>query len=97
MNNKRLLLLIAALLLCRGAVLGQNRNQGLNLKITVISDADGQPVPGASCVLPDYGIYAMADLDGLAILEKVPAGKATLEIQMLGYEDFKQGYVGIVV
>ena len=93
MNNKRLLLLIAALLLCRGAVLGQNRNQGLNLKITVISDADGQPVPGASCVLPDYGIYAMADLDGLAILEKVPAGKATLEIQMLGYEDFKQGYV----
>ena len=93
MNLKRLLLLFAALLLCRGAALGQNRNQALNLKITVISDADGQPVPGASCVLPDYGIYAMADLDGLAILEKVPAGKASLEIQMLGYEDFKQTYV----
>ena len=93
MNLKRLLLLFAALLLCRGAALGQNRNQALNLKITVISDADGQPVPGASCVLPDYGIYAMADLDGLAILEKVPAGKASLGIQMLGYEDFKQTYV----
>ena len=89
----RLLLCVALLAFCWSQARAQSRNHALNLKVTVISDSDGQPVPGASCVLTDYGIYAMADLDGLALLEKVPAGKAALEVQMLGYEDFKQTFV----
>ena len=89
----KLLFFVAVLISCWVPAKGQNRNQSHNLRVTVMSDSDGQPVPGASCVLTDYGIFAMADLDGVAILEKVPSGKATMQIQMLGYEDFKQSYV----
>ena len=89
---KRTLLLVLCLLLV-GKAYGQVKGSSLTLHVNIMSDADGQPVPGASCQLTDYGIFAMADLDGNAVLEKVPRGKATLEVQMLGYEDFKQTFV----
>ena len=66
----------------------QSRAKSLTLQLTVLSDTDGQPVPGAACLLTDYGIFAITDADGSASLEKVPAGEATLSIQMLGFEDY---------
>ena len=68
----------------------QGKAAGFNVRLEVISEADGLPVIGATCQMTDYGIYAVSDLDGLAVLEKVPSGKATLLVQLLGYEDFKQ-------
>ena len=68
----------------------QSRAKSLTLQLTVVSDTDKQPVAGAACMLTDYGIFAITDAEGRARLEKVPAGDATLSIQMLGFEDFSE-------
>ncbi|MBO4634429.1 MAG: TonB-dependent receptor [Bacteroidales bacterium] len=68
------------------------QNKSVSLKITVLSNTDGQPVTGASCLLTDYGIFAITDVDGKADLAKVPVGKASMHIQMLGYEDFQESF-----
>ena len=86
-----LALLLALLFLgAEGSVYAQNRAKPLTLHVTVVSDTDRQPVAGAACLLTDYGIFAITDADGRASLEKVPAGDATLSIQMLGFEDFAE-------
>jgi len=88
-----LMLLCACLLLAWGPPSrAQGKGKVHSLKVTVLSGTDGQPLPGVTCHLKDYGIFALTDLDGLATLEKVPAGKAVLSVQMLGYEDFTGEY-----
>lgn len=64
-------------------------NQKWSLKITIVDAADKQPIIGASTLFRDYGIYGMANLDGVAILKNLPSGTATFEIQMMGYEPYK--------
>lgn len=86
---KRTLKLICLLLLLSwGSVRAQNKP--LKIAVTVLSATDGQPVVGASCLITDYGIFAITDAEGKATLVKVPAGKASLSVQMLGYEDYQQ-------
>ena len=87
-----LVLLAAGVCRAGGAGAMAQTRSSLTLKVTVLSQNDEQPVIGAACHFPDYGIYAMTDLDGLALLEKVPAGEATLSVHMLGYEEFNQVY-----
>ena len=87
-----LLLLVACFLLPGNRAAAQGKPQGLTLRITVLSDTDGQPVAGAPCILTDYGIFDIADADGHATLVKVPRGKASLSIQMLGFEDYLQTF-----
>ena len=93
-NTQLRLLFIFALLLVGLAIpqraFSQGKAAGFNVRLEVFSDTDKQPVIGATAQLTDYGIYAISDLDGIAVLEKVPAGKANLFVQLLGYEDFKQ-------
>ena len=90
-GNFRVLLTILLFLLPL-QVWGQSKGRGVNLKLTVLSDTDGQPVIGAACLLTDYGIYDISDEHGTVRLEKVPVGKATLLVQILGYEDFQKTY-----
>lgn len=88
-----LILLFAGCLTAIGPLASaQSKSSLVTLKINVISESDGEPVIGAACQLPDYGIFAVTDLDGLGVMEKVPAGNATLTVQMLGYEDYKQQF-----
>lgn len=42
----------------------QTRGKPLNLKLSVVSDSDSQPVAGAACLLTDYGIFAVTDAEG---------------------------------
>ena len=95
MRYTQLRLLIITSLTFAGLLVGrtaaaQGKAAGFNVKLEVISETDKLPVIGATCQMTDYGIYAVTDLDGLAVLEKVPGGKATLLVQLLGYEDSKQ-------
>ena len=91
---KRLLFSLAVLLLPLGitTLQAQTKGKAVTLKLTVLSDTDGQPVAGASCLLLDYGIYDISDADGRLTLEKVPVGKATMQVQMLGFEDFEKQF-----
>lgn len=93
--TKQIFLVLAVLLslLTGQAASAQSRGKSVTLKVTVLSQTDGQPVVGASALLTDYGIYDISDADGRLTLAKVPAGKATLQIQMLGYEDFEKQFV----
>ena len=70
----------------------QSKGKSVNLKLRILSDTDGLPVIGASCLLTDYGIYDISDEEGRVQLDKVPVGKASLLVQILGYEDFQQAY-----
>ena len=79
-----------AWLLTGPSAAAQPKDPSLTLSLTILSDTDGQPVAGASCLLTDYGIFGIADAEGRVILQKVPAGKATVLIQMLGFEDWKE-------
>ena len=93
--TKQIFLVLAVLLslLTGQAASAQSRGKSVTLKVTVLSQTDGQPVVGASALLTDYGIYDISDADGRLTLAKVPVGKATLQIQMLGYEDFEKQFV----
>ncbi len=93
--TKQFFLVLAVLLslLTGQAASAQSRGKSVTLKVTVLSQTDGQPVAGASALLTDYGIYDISDADGRLTLAKVPVGKATLQIQMLGYEDFEKQFV----
>lgn len=42
----------------------QTKGEPLNLKLSVVSDSDSQPVAGAACLLTDYGIFAVTDAEG---------------------------------
>ena len=92
--KKTYFLVLAVLLsfLTGQAAFAQSKGKDVTLKITVLSDTDGQPVAGASALLTDYGIYDISDADGRLTLAKVPVGKATLQIQMLGFEDFEKQF-----
>ena len=95
MRYTQLRLLIITSLTLAGLLVGrtaaaQGKAAGFNVKLEVISETDKLPVIGATCQMTDYGIYAVTDLDGLAVLEKVPSGKAMLLVQLLGYEDSRQ-------
>lgn len=87
-----LVLAVLLSLLAGQAATAQSKGKDVTLKITVLSDTDGQPVAGASALLTDYGIYDISDADGRLTLAKVPTGKATLQIQMLGFEDFEKQF-----
>ena len=97
MNRKKpgitlipLAILLMAICFHGNPALAQPKAKSLTLQLTVLSDTDKQPVAGAACLLTDYGIFAITDAEGRAKLEKVPAGDATLSIQMLGFEDFTE-------
>ena len=46
---------------------------------------------GVACILKELGIYAVTDINGVAVLQQVPLGKTELELQILGYENYKKG------
>ncbi len=80
-------LLVSGLLL-PSFLSAQNRSGSVQLHIKVCSDTDGEPLAGAACLMGEHGIFAVTEPDGTALLEKIPRGKATLTVQMLGFEDF---------
>ena len=86
------IIFLALLLAVSGTANAQEKGKSLTIKVSTVSGTDGQPVAGAFCMLPDYGIFAVSDADGRAVLEKVPAGKASLSVQMLGFEDWLQSF-----
>jgi iron complex outermembrane receptor protein len=53
-----------------------------------ITDASGEVLPGAVAVLYPSRQAAMADGEGLAIFNDLPAGKYRLEVSYLGYETY---------
>ncbi len=66
--------------------------KAVSVKVNISDATTKEPIIGASCLLKNYGIYGIADLDGNAILKNVPVGETEIEIQMLGYESYLAKY-----
>lgn len=51
-----------------------------------VSDAEGNPLPGANIYIPDVGIGAAAGADGGYIILNIPVGAYDIVVQMMGYQ-----------
>lgn len=66
------------------SVTGVQANSVHSLK-GVITDAKGNPVPGAIVSIPDLKTGAAADSNGLYIISRLPKGNFLVQVRMLGY------------
>lgn len=64
--------------------------QGVLLSGRVTSSADGQPVEYASVLLKESKLWAITDAQGRYRIAHVPAGKATVTVQCMGYVPLTQ-------
>lgn len=62
-----------------------------NVTLLVKDSVAGIPLVGVACILKELGIYAVTDINGIAVLKQVPLGKTELELQILGYENYRKG------
>lgn len=76
--NKKRILLAACLITAASWASAQVRVKG-----TVVSEEDGQPVVGASVIVPGTKVGVVTDVNGLFVLT-VPEGKKELRISYLG-------------
>ena len=52
---------------------------------TVRSATNGQPIPGAQVAIPDLNVGILANNVGRYLLQNVPAGTHTVQVQYIGY------------
>jgi hypothetical protein len=57
-----------------------------SITVTLIDEVTKERVYGVVVMIKAYAAYAMAFEEGMVTLTNIPAGKAVLETQMLGYE-----------
>ncbi|MBR1869316.1 MAG: carboxypeptidase-like regulatory domain-containing protein, partial [Bacteroidales bacterium] len=53
--------------------------------VTVEDKKASTPLQGAVVKLPEYGLWAVSDEKGRAVIRKVPVGKVKIECSILGY------------
>lgn len=51
-----------------------------NVTLLVKDSVAGIPLVGVACILKELGIYAVTDINGVAVLQQVPLGKTELEL-----------------
>ena len=78
--KKRLTMLMACLFLMLGGVLAQTQVSGV-----IVSQADGEPVVGASVLVVGTNVGAVSDANGRFTLT-LPDGQKTLRITYVGME-----------
>ncbi|MXX72763.1 MAG: carboxypeptidase-like regulatory domain-containing protein [Gemmatimonadetes bacterium] len=76
-------LLAAALLI--GTVHAPAAAQTGTVTGTVRSATNGQPIPGAQVAIPELNVGILANNVGRYLLNNVPAGTHTVEVQYIGY------------
>lgn len=86
LNNKVILIVKAPQK--RAQVVQPPVPKAVSIRVFVLDSLSKDPLIGAACMLKNYGIYGVADIDGTAILKNVPTGEVVMEIQMLGYKTY---------
>ncbi|MGY8916422.1 MAG: carboxypeptidase-like regulatory domain-containing protein, partial [Flavobacteriales bacterium] len=79
------LILCSVLLLCYAFAKAQSKTT-YDIRITVISDEDNEPLLGANAIIKSLKKGAMSDLNGKGIIKYVPAGTYDLTVSYVGYE-----------
>jgi outer membrane receptor for ferrienterochelin and colicins len=79
------IILCSVLLLCYAFAKAQSKTT-YDIRITVISDEDNEPLLGANAIIKSLKKGAMSDLNGKGIIKYVPAGTYDLTVSYVGYE-----------
>ena len=83
--------LLAAMLLLCGTMYGRS---GTPYTVTVsILDKSGKPVPGATLLLLQSGLWGISDKNGDIEIKNVPKLPEAYKVSMLGYKD-AEGEIG---
>ena len=74
-----------------------NNNLNVDLEFVVVDSKSEEPIPWASAYVIPVGdttitSFAISDQKGKILLEDVPAGKYTLNIELIGYYPYKKEY-----
>ena len=57
----------------------------------LVKDSTGSyPLAGVACIMRELGIYGVTDVNGVAVLRQVPLGETELDLQILGYENYRK-------
>jgi len=62
------------------------KKESFTVRVTVTDSLTKETVIGAALQMKSLGIYAVTDMNGVATLQNVPRGAASVEISCLGYE-----------
>ena len=57
----------------------------ISIRFIILDNKSGAPLQSAVAVASQYGIYAVSDKNGNAILKNIPKGKCSISIELLGY------------
>ena len=77
----------AMLLLFAANTEAQNaKRESFTVRITVADSLSKEMIVGAILQIKSLGIYGVTDINGVATLQKIPAGQVTIDISCLGYE-----------
>lgn len=68
----------------------EEKKTGYDIKVFVTDEATKEPLIGVVLMVKAYETYAVVFEEDGTILENIPAGKTTVETQMLGYEPFSK-------
>lgn len=60
------------------------------IRIRLLEQDGKTPLPMATCLLDPVGTYTTTDLDGNALLQKIPSGRYLLKISYVGYENYSR-------
>lgn len=77
--------LLAFLVLIAANAQTQKR-ESYTVRITVRDSLSKETIIGATMQMKSMGIYGVTDVNGLAVLQNIPKGQASIEISCLGYE-----------
>ncbi|MGL4412297.1 MAG: TonB-dependent receptor, partial [Bacteroidales bacterium] len=81
--------LLFLLIMIGGAItLSAQGKASFTVELKVFDKATKEPMIATVCQFKNLGIFAVTDLNGVAVLKNVPRGEAILEISSLGYEPF---------
>lgn len=84
-NRKFVPLFIFLFCICAVAVAQKNtQSKRIDIRGFVLEETSKSPLPGATVNLPQYGIWAITDMDGMFTLRQVPVGTTTIGIRMIG-------------
>lgn len=56
----------------------------------VVEKSSNQPLPGVTINLPQYGLWAISDIDGCFTFNKVPKGNTSIIVRMVGMVTINQ-------
>lgn len=82
------LILLFSLLTIDGLLAQGKKN--FSLKISVFDKSTKEPMIAAVCQIKSLGMFAVTDVNGVAVINNIPSGEIGIEVQSLGYQPYSK-------